>query len=464
MKEAKAYKSVKSVLKSGSVSWRPRWVEFDSDGNKITKNGKAQSTKTEADRYSQQKVNEINQRESLQLVSKDEAMTVGEFAVTHWLKAERQVSVVNKSQIRASIKFWKEIGLWDIKIEDITSAMMYKYLKKLKERGLKPASIQNYKTELRTLLDLAITMNQITVNPLAYVKLERRTQEQQERDERIFNEMREETWSLEEIHTNLEKLRHIPKTRVEVKRDNGTHIEMRQSTGNIPPITWYGRFCLGFYLGLRTGELMALKFSDFDFEKKEVLINTSIQKKASNDENGEITGWVYEESKVKASSQRVQTVPDPVIEYVQQLAVELDLLGVYHEDQYLFVNKFGHLINLDYFRKNFIRIQELCGIERPLKSPKYTRHTSATVLAGLGWSSTDIANHLGHKNDRVTREYYLKEDMDRKRKMSDSFELGYIPEEDQTKQSPRLICGSINLTDWAKLWHERTAYNQFNIG
>ena len=50
----------------------------------------------------------------------------------------------------------------------------------------------------------------------------------------------------------------------------------------------------------------------------------------------------------------------------------------------------------------------MVGIERPLKSPKYTRHTSATILAGLGWSSKDIADHLGHKNDRVTREYYIQ--------------------------------------------------------
>jgi|TARA_B100001093_G_scaffold442748_1_gene444671 integrase len=430
MKEAKVYRSQKINYKSGSIGWRPRYVVFDKDGVKQVKNGKVQKTKAEADRFSKKIVDDLNTRDSLKLVTKEDAMTVGEFALTHWLKAERQVSVVNKAQINASIKFWKEIGLWDIKLEDITSSMMYKYLKRLKDRGLKPASIQNYKTELRTLLDLARTMNQINANPLTDVKLERRTQEQQERDERIFNEMRDETWSLEEIHTNLEKLRHIPKTRVEVTRDTGTHIEMRNSTGNIPPITWYGRFCLGFYLGLRTGELMALKFSDFDFINKEVVINKAISKKASNNENGEITGWVYDESKVKSSSQRIQSCPDAVIDYVQQLAVELDLLGVYHEDQYLFVNKFGHLINLDYFRKNFIRIQELVGIERPLKSPKYTRHTSATVLAGLGWSSTDIANHLGHKNDRVTREYYIKEDMDLKKRMADSFDKGYKPEQD----------------------------------
>ena len=51
-KESKTYKSVKTVSKSGAVSWRPRWVEFDSDGNKKIRNGKSQSSKAEADRFS----------------------------------------------------------------------------------------------------------------------------------------------------------------------------------------------------------------------------------------------------------------------------------------------------------------------------------------------------------------------------------------------------------------------------
>ena len=428
--EAKVYKSKKTVLKSGTVTWRPRWVEFDSDGNRSVKNGKSQPSKAEADRLSQKMVDDLNARESLKLVAKDEAMTVGQFALKHWLQAERQKKVKNKAQLKTVMKFWKEIGLWDIKIEDLTSAMMYKYIKTLTDRGLTPTTVQKYKTELRTLLDLAITLGQTDRNVLTGVKNERRTQEQMDRYERIFNDMLKNNWTLEEIHTNLEKLRHIPRLKVEVKTKNGSYIQERSATGNVPSIMWYGRFCLGFYLGLRTGELMALKFSDFDFDKKEVVINKAISRTLMTNDEGESIGWIQEEDKVKASSQRVQTCPDPVIEYVQQLAVELDMLGIYNEDQYLFVNDKGFLIEISYFRKNFLRIQELVGIERPLKSPKYTRHTSATILAGLGWNSTDIANHLGHKNDRVTREYYIQEDMDRKRKMSDSFELGYKPEED----------------------------------
>ena len=428
MNKSKQLKSKRVEYNSGKVIWRPKWVEIDNSGQKIIRYGKNQATKTLADQFSKDKVDEFNHRDSLKLVSKDEAMTVGEFAETYWLKAERQQKVKNKSQIRTVIKFWKQIGLWDIKIEDVTASMMYKYLKTLSDRGLKPASIQNYKTEIRTLLDLAVSLGQTHINVLTGIKNERRTQEQMERAERIFTDM-QNTWTLDEIQVNLEKLRHIPRQTVEVKTKNGSYIQERSSTGNVPEILWYGRFLLGFYLGLRSGELLALKFNDFDFTNKEVLISKAIAKHTIQDQNGEIVGYVQEEDKVKRASYRVQSCPDIVLDYVKELAVHFDLLGIYKEDQYLFVNDKGFLLEIGYFRKNFVRIQKLVGIEKPLQSPKFTRHTSATVLASLGWSSVDIANHLGHKNDRVTREYYIKDDMNRKRKMSDSLEKGFKEEE-----------------------------------
>jgi len=277
--KAKQLKSTKKTSSNGKVFWRPRWVEVDLDGNRKIKFGKSQETRTLADQFSEKAVSDLNNRNSLQLVAEEEAMTVGEFAETHWLKAERQRKVKNKAQIRTVIKYWKEIGLWDIKIEDLTSAMMYKYIKNLADRGLKPASIQNYKTELRTLLDLARTLGQTDKNVLLGVKNERRTQEQEERSERIFNDMMQNTWTLEEIQTNLMKLRNIPRQIVKVKTKKYSYEQERSSTGNVPEILWYGRFLIGFYLGLRSGEILALKFSDFDFQNKEVVISKAIARR-----------------------------------------------------------------------------------------------------------------------------------------------------------------------------------------
>ena len=426
MNKPKQLKSKKAISSNGTVYWRPKWSFYDKDGQRKEVFGKSQSTKAKADAYSLKEVRDIETRNDLRIVSEDEALTVGQFAEKYWLKAERQINVKDQATIRTAVKFWKEIGLWDIKIEDLTSAMMYKMIKTLQDRGLKPTSIQKYKTELRTLIDLARVMGQTDRNVLNEVKLERRTQQQMDEADRVFNDMLENTWSLEEIQTNLEKLKNIPKIKVETKaskRSKG-YVQERSATGNIPSIMWYGRFVIGFYLGLRTGEIMALKFSDFDFETNDVVISKAISKSLELSDNHEVAHWSQDESRVKSSSQRIQTCPDIVIEYVKQLALELDLLGIYNEDQYLFVNNKGHRIPLDYFRREFIRVQKHCGIERPLKSPKYTRHSSATVLAGLGWSSVDIANYLGHKNDRVTKEYYIQRDMETNRKMSESLQNG----------------------------------------
>ena len=421
MNEAKVYKSKKTVLKSGTISWRPRWLEFDSDGTRKVKNGTSQPSKALADAFSQKQVETINRRYSLQLVAEEEEMTVGQFAEDVWLKAERQIKIKNKAQVRKSMSFWKEIGLWDMKIKDLTKRMMFHYVKVLKDRGLAPQSIQNYKTDLRTLLDLAINYGQISDNVLTGVKAERRTIAQQEEDERIFEDMRTNTWTLEEIEMNLQKLKNIPRKTKTVTRMGKTFEQSWSSTGNVPEILWYGRFLLGFYLGLRTGEILALKFSNFDFTNKEVLINKQISRLSITGENYEHIEWREEESRVKASSQRYQQCQDLVLDFIDQVRLLQIELGIYHEDQYIFCNKLGTRVGLGYFRRQFSRIQELVGIERPLKSPKYTRHTSATVLAGLGWSSKDIADHLGHKNDRVTREYYIQSQSENKRRMANEF-------------------------------------------
>ena len=419
--KARQLKSKKAQSSNGKIYWRPRWAEVVGDETKYQM-GKSQPTKSEADQFSRDKVDDINNRMKLQLVSNEEAMTVGQFAEEYWIKDERQISIKNKAQLLTSMKFWKEIGLWDVKIEDVTTRMMKDFVKTLKERGLVPTSIQNYKTDFRTLLDLAIDYGQISTNVLTGVKSQRRTIAQLEEAERIFEDMRTDTWSLEEIKTNLEKLKNIPRKTKTITRLGSTFEQSWSSTGNVPEILWYGRFLMGFYLGLRSGEILALKFSNIDFVNKEILINKSISRFSITDENFVHQKYIEEESRVKASSQRYQRAQDIVLDFINDVKALQMELGIYHEDQYIFVDKNGKRLELGYFRRQFKRIQELVGIERPLKSPKYTRHTSATVLAGLGWSAKDIADHLGHKNDRVTREYYIQSQSENLRKMADAFD------------------------------------------
>lgn len=417
----KAYSSKKITSSKGVVKFRSIYAVIE-NGKIIKKYGGYHKNKKTADQETQRIIDTLKIKGMKSLVDEDQEMTVGEFAVTHWINDERQQKVVAKNKITRAMNFWKEIGIWDIKICDLTTQMMFKYIRALRDKGYATSTIQHIKTELNTLLRLAVVMGQTDRNVMDGVKNERRTQEEHERQERIFDDVQNKTWSLEEIHENLEKLRHIPKNRVEVTRKTGTHIEMRSSTGSVPEILWYARFLIGFYLGLRSGEILALKHSSFDFESKTVKIERSIGRRETLDPNTLKTKKMeYKETKVKSSSQRIQKCQDEIIDLIKEIAVMQDMLGTYHDDQYIFSDRFGKIVNFDYFRKSWLRIQEICGIENPLPSPKFTRHSSATVLAGLGWSSTDIANHLGHKNDRVTREYYIKQNDPSMRSMADEF-------------------------------------------
>ena len=103
-------------------------------------------------------VNQINNRDKLNLVTESEIMTLGQFAEEVWIKAHRQKKVKNKAQIKTTMKFWKEIGLWETRLDEVTTAMCFKYIQILRDRGLVPTSIQNYKTELRTLWILQLIM------------------------------------------------------------------------------------------------------------------------------------------------------------------------------------------------------------------------------------------------------------------------------------------------------------------
>jgi len=433
MEYPKVYSSSKQTIAStGKVRWRSVWA-IKENGKILKKQGSTFLTKKEADQDAIKNVESLKFKNTNSLVDEDQEMTVGEFAETHWINNERQQKVVNKNKITRAINFWKEIGLWDIKICELTTQMMFKYVSALKDKGLAVATIQNYKTELNTLLRLAVVMGQTDRNVMDGVKSERRTQEKQDEAERIFEDVQSNTWTLEEIYENLEKLRNLPKIKIWIKptptydhpqgaRSRKGHWVERSASGSVPEILWYARFLIGLFLGLRSGEIMALKHSSFDYKNKTVKIDRSMGRREKlNNKTLKVEAYSYEETKVKSSSQRIQKVQDEVFDLIKEIAVMQDMWGTYHKDQYIFTDKKGTMLNAYYFRGNWLRVQELCGIEKPLPTPKHTRHTSATVLAGLGWSSTDIANHLGHKNDRVTREYYIQESDQIKKSMADEF-------------------------------------------
>ena len=145
-----------------------------------------------------------------------------------------------------------------------------------------------------------------------------------------------------------------------------------------------------FNTGMRTGEALALKWSDVDFEKSQITIQRSIRK-----------GRIRETTKTGVD--RVIDMPKPLqdalIEYKE---VSLSL-------EWLFVNKKTRLPYSEpksITRWHFKPLLESLGIE--YKTLYATRHTFATILVENNLPMTYIQNQLGHKKLSTTMDYYIK--------------------------------------------------------
>ncbi len=155
-------------------------------------------------------------------------------------------------------------------------------------------------------------------------------------------------------------------------------------------------------LGLRRGEALALRWSDFDPDKLTLAITKSRKKAGSK--------TVEAETKT-ARSVRTLPVPKAVASVLeahrvrQRAEVERLLsLGVRAESEYMFLSEFGRPLDPDNASKAFKRFARAAGLgDRHVHE---LRHLSASLLLARGVPMPEISRILGHSSSRVTDEVY----------------------------------------------------------
>lgn len=158
---------------------------------------------------------------------------------------------------------------------------------------------------------------------------------------------------------------------------------------------WFKIFMeLSFKLGLRTGECMALKWSDFDFDTEKLSLQRSITK-------GVITEQNINSSSNKNHFRKIQLFPDLV-----------KLLKNYYQlrpsDEWLFINKDGRYYResktiVDYHLKPLLK-----KINIEYKTLYATRRSYASVMSYGGENLEDIQKVMGHsKGSKITEKHYI---------------------------------------------------------
>ncbi|GAA0849665.1 MULTISPECIES: site-specific integrase [Paenibacillus] len=177
-----------------------------------------------------------------------------------------------------------------------------------------------------------------------------------------------------------------------------------------------------FYLsltGLRIGELLALKVSDFDEEEKTISVKKSLCRWVCKN-------YVLGPPKNK-SSVRAVTIGEIVIKAIKgQLAWRENKINngeLQHDADFIFWSlKFpGYPACYSRYQKRFEKILKDCGLPDNLTSHSL-RHTHVSLLAEAKEELAVIQERLGHKNDEITKTIYLHITEQQRKLVPDRFE------------------------------------------
>ena len=159
---------------------------------------------------------------------------------------------------------------------------------------------------------------------------------------------------------------------------------------------------ISLYMGLRIGELCALKWTDVDFQKRTVTVRKTVQRIQNFD--GESKTKVIVTEPKSAKSMREIPIPDCLIPILKAFKSQ--------KDTYVLSENLNPIEprTLQYRFQKILKNAEL-----PSVNFHSLRHLFATNCVALGFDMKTLSEILGHSSVEITLNRYVHSSMDRKR-------------------------------------------------
>ncbi len=148
-------------------------------------------------------------------------------------------------------------------------------------------------------------------------------------------------------------------------------------------------FAIGFFTGMRTGEITALKWSDIDFNKKIISVKRSRNK------------GIETTPKTKSSIRDVEIL-DVLLPYLE------NHLQFKTDSEYVFLARGNNPFNSSNKISTVYWSKVLKELNIPYRNLYQMRHTFASLMIASGEDILWVANMLGHKNSNITLSTYAK--------------------------------------------------------
>jgi integrase len=166
-------------------------------------------------------------------------------------------------------------------------------------------------------------------------------------------------------------------------------------------------------LGLRRGEVLALRWDDLDLDRRQITIGRQLrrvrnQKLADGSyPDGRRTRLDFSTPKTD-SSIATMVLPETAIAVLRrhrlEQATERLEASERADDSLVFTTAAGAPIDPDTFRKDFSALCAAAGLGH--RNPHQLRHSAATILLGQGVPLHEVKDILRHSSISVTKDIY----------------------------------------------------------
>lgn len=176
---------------------------------------------------------------------------------------------------------------------------------------------------------------------------------------------------------------------------------------------------ISLWTGLRIGELLALRQSDFKMSNNIYYLDITKSLQRVKDYSGESNSTILNECDTKTENSVRQIPLSPYISeiiakhFAKQKASADASFGLYKTDPYIVCNEIGNCIDPSTYRKWFKGITEKAGLSGRI-TPHTLRHTFASTALKCGVNLKSISDILGHYSTDFTARTYIHTDLNGK--------------------------------------------------
>lgn len=280
------------------------------------------------------------------------------------------------NHIKPALGHYKLNALHPGKIQD--------FLNDLKERGYSKRHIVNIHSTLSNALKYAIyPLQYIKTNPAQYVK--------------------------------IPKIEREPRQRIILSAENWDRIIKRFPFGN----KYHIPLVIGYYTGMRIGEVFALTWDDINFDTNEISVSKTMNRLPNKQ-------WKFGEPKTKSSNRTIK-IGNTLASILRREKARQNQNALLYGEYYKYFNGVklvcvcddGSMLTTDSFKYCSRVIHHELKIEFDFHS---LRHTHATILVENGAPIKDVQKRLGHEKIETTLQTYVHDTEDMREASVEIFE------------------------------------------